>query len=144
MENLSFDGLESLFTAMPSKRNDAAFQVLLYAYLYRRKFPDNPVIPCLVFSRKSYKPDFSWHLKDQSDHTEVLEFTRYEKLFGERLKSSLEELIDPTLPFIQTSDEDFCAVCLSWNMSPVKRISHESAAGSRLECSGLAIKYLAI
>jgi len=111
MENLYFGGLESLFSAIPSKRNDAAFQVLLYAYLYRRKFPDNPVIPCLVFSRKSNKPDFSWHLKDQSDHTEVLEFTRFEKLFGEGLKSSLEKLIDPTLPFIQTSDEDFCALC---------------------------------
>jgi hypothetical protein len=72
MEKLSFNGTESLFTAAPSKRNDAALQVMLYAYLYRIKFPDTPVVPCLVFLRESFKSEFNWFLKDQSDHTIVL------------------------------------------------------------------------
>ena len=111
IEKLSFNGMESLYTSMPSKRNDAAFQVFLYAYLFQSKFPDTRIVPCLVYLRDSYKPDFSWLLKDQSDHSEVLEFTRYNEPFGEILKASLEKLVDPSEPFVQTTDEEFCSLC---------------------------------
>ncbi|MBN1416557.1 MAG: PD-(D/E)XK nuclease family protein [Bacteroidales bacterium] len=110
-EKLSFQSLESLFTALPLKRNDAVFQVFLYAYLYKHKFPDAPVIPCLAFLRDSYKPDFSWLLKDQSDRSEVLEFRSYDQPFGEHLKFMLEILFDPSKPFTQTSAEEFCGFC---------------------------------
>ncbi|MBN2274467.1 MAG: PD-(D/E)XK nuclease family protein [Bacteroidales bacterium] len=108
---LFFDGIESLFTSRPSKRNEAALQVFLYSYLYQCKFHENPVVPCLVYVRESHSHDFSWMLKDRSDRSEELSFTKYFNLFEELLKSTLENLIDPSVPFIQTDDEDYCRYC---------------------------------
>ncbi len=111
IEKLSFDGVESLFTENPSKRNEAVFQVMLYACLYRAKHAGAPVVPCLVFARKSFDPGFSWFLKDQSDRTEVLAFSRYQDVFWELLQATLERLFDPSIPFSQTADTDFCTRC---------------------------------
>jgi hypothetical protein len=117
-EKLSFRGLDALFNEIPSKRNDAAFQVFLYAWLYLRKSNDTKVLPCLLYVRNSYKADFTYYLTDQSDKTEVLSFNRYEKEFEEGLKKVLEKLFDPLVPFVQTDDEQYCILC------PYKQICH--------------------
>jgi CRISPR/Cas system-associated exonuclease Cas4 (RecB family) len=110
-ENLAFKNLESLFTALPSERNDAVFQVFLYSWIYRKNFQGTRVVPCLYYVRGSYKQGFTGFIKDQSDHTEVKDFARYEAAFEDRLVTVLETLADPSLPFIQTTDEAFCANC---------------------------------
>jgi CRISPR/Cas system-associated exonuclease Cas4 (RecB family) len=110
-ENMAFKNLESLFTALPTERNDAAFQVFLYSWLFRKKMQGARVVPCLFYVRSSYKQGFNGFLKDQSDRTEVQDFTRYESAFEDLLVSVLETLADPSVPFVQTTDEEFCARC---------------------------------
>jgi hypothetical protein len=110
-ENLSIKNLESLFTAAPSKRNDAAFQVFMYSWLFRKNVPDAHVIPCLYYVRGSYKQGFTGFINDQSDRTEVQDFARYEAAFEANTITVLETMANPSVPFMQTTDVEFCANC---------------------------------
>jgi CRISPR/Cas system-associated exonuclease Cas4 (RecB family) len=110
-ENLGFKNLESLFTALPTERNDAVFQVFLYSWLFRKNFQDAHVIPCLYYVRGSYKQGFTGFIKDQSDRAEVKDFERYEAAFEDRMLTVLETLADPSVPFVQTTDEEYCVNC---------------------------------
>jgi CRISPR/Cas system-associated exonuclease Cas4 (RecB family) len=108
----TFNGTGSLFTEIPSKRNDAAFQVFLYAFLCREKFPEARITPCLYYLRESYRSDFNLILKDQSQkNTGVHDFAAYHHPFSENLKSTLERIVNPSEPFNQTTDLKYCSLC---------------------------------
>ena len=110
-EDLSFKNLESLFTALSSERNDAVFQVFMYSWLFRKNVQGAHVIPCLYYVRGSYKQGFTGFIRDQSDRTEVKDFARYEAAFEANTITLLERMADPSLPFIQTTDAEFCTNC---------------------------------
>jgi CRISPR/Cas system-associated exonuclease Cas4 (RecB family) len=110
-ENLAFKNLDTLFTALPKERNDAAFQILLYAWLVCKNTQAAHIVPCLYYVRGSYKQGYTGFLKDQSDRSEVQEFSRYEQIFEDHLVSVLEALYNPAIPFAQTTDEEYCTLC---------------------------------
>lgn len=104
----TFNGMDSLFKEMPSKRNDAVFQVFLYSKIFMDSNPHTKTVPCLFFLRESYDNEFSIALVDKSTKTEVHDFSDYYEPFDENLKMVLSDLFSQSVPFTQTSDEEYC------------------------------------
>jgi ATP-dependent exoDNAse (exonuclease V) beta subunit len=113
-----FPDLNALFGNQPSLRNDAAFQLFLYAFLCHAKLKGEHVVPWLYIIREFHKADFNGMLKDQSAHKGTVDYNDYHASFSALLSGMLESLFDPSVPFIQTSDEEYCKHC------PYKTLCH--------------------
>ena len=59
----SFGSVQSLFDNKQRVRNDAVFQVLMYAMIYSRHNPDDIIVPSLCFVRGSHADNFSYGIQ---------------------------------------------------------------------------------
>ncbi len=59
----SFYNIPSLFEGNDKLRNDAVFQVLLYAMIYQNLNPDALIVPALCFVRGSHAENFSYNIQ---------------------------------------------------------------------------------
>jgi hypothetical protein len=113
-DELSMDSIASLFTR-EGKRNKAAFQTILYSWLYHQNETNSgPIVPMLMnrknlFKEEGLKP-FSMARQGISD------IRPYLPEFEKRLKTLLEELYNPDMLFTQTSETSNCKFCLYKNM----------------------------
>ena len=107
----SFATVESLFDAGDKLRNDAAFQVLLYACVYEKCFPGNTIIPGLYFLRNTYADDFSCSLLFGSKNEVLENYELVKHEFEALLKANISRLFDMREPFIQTANLQVCRLC---------------------------------
>jgi CRISPR/Cas system-associated exonuclease Cas4 (RecB family) len=113
-DKLSFDTISSLF-ARDENRNKAAFQTLLYALLYKRRFMNNgkalnyKVVPGLINRMNLFDEEFSFGLKLAGEQIGDVEPVLPE--FEARLKEVFNELFNPEIPFDQTNDVLNCKNC---------------------------------
>ncbi len=114
-EKLRFRDIEDLFSRGNDKRNNAAFQILLYCWIYETENQDgNKIVPDLYFVKKLYEEPFSTRIEklNQSKKYEpIQEFKPEETAFLSNLKQILEEMFDPEIPFSQTDNEKICSYC---------------------------------
>ncbi|MCK6617592.1 MAG: PD-(D/E)XK nuclease family protein [Cyclobacteriaceae bacterium] len=109
-DDLSFTSVESLF-AREGKRNKAAFQTLLYAWLYLKAAnqPDLRVVPGLMNATMLFGEDkeFGLRMNNQllSDARTIL------PEFEAHLKALLQELFNPEVAFDQTPEVKNCERC---------------------------------
>jgi ATP-dependent helicase/DNAse subunit B len=108
-ENDKFLSVESLFDGSEKLRNDAAFQVLLYSYVYHRIHPEETIVPGLFFLRRSHALDFSSSIT--MGKTVIDDFAVIEAEFEERLKAGLATLFNLNVPFSQTTNLKACKFC---------------------------------
>jgi hypothetical protein len=107
-----FESIESLFRRDP-KRNKAAFQAMLYAWVYAQRnatrSPEVKIQPGLINRKEIFKDDFEYGLylgKHRIDDA-----TPYLPEFEKHLLTLLHELFNPTVPFDQTDDLKVCGFC---------------------------------
>jgi PD-(D/E)XK nuclease superfamily len=118
-DELAFDSIESLF-AREGKRNKAAFQTILYAWLYQqnKNVKGEPLInfitPVLMNRKTLFGKEGLKNFK--MNKQELSDVTPYLPEFAERLQVLLKELYDPSIPFTQTAEEMNCKFCLFKNM----------------------------
>lgn len=112
-DELIVEGVPSLF-ARDAKRNKAAFQTMLYAYLFwkKNKVLGAQVLPGLMNRRNLFEAGFSFgHPIKGQGKSKLAEdpnhFVEFEKL----LQATLIELFDPDRPFDQTSNLKNCQYC---------------------------------
>jgi CRISPR/Cas system-associated exonuclease Cas4 (RecB family) len=105
-----FDNVESLFDAGDKLRNDAVFQVLLYAYVYNIHHPGETIVPGLYFLRQSYQPEFSHFILMGSKKEGLINFELVKEEFTGLLRESLERLFGEE-PFLQTTNLRVCRYC---------------------------------
>jgi CRISPR/Cas system-associated exonuclease Cas4 (RecB family) len=107
-----FEDIPSLFKR-DQKRNKAAFQAMLYAWVYAQRNAGQSgevkIQPGLINRKEIFKDDFEYGLylgKHRLDDVTSLlpEFDRH-------LQTLLNELFDPTQPFDQTDDLKVCSFC---------------------------------
>jgi len=116
-DSLEFKTIDSLFDG-EGTRNKAAFQTLLYAWLYTKAHPEelSRIIPGLMNSKNLFSDSLVFGLmmdrKHLTDAAEVL------PEFEQKLKALLEELFNPKETFHQTSNVKACEYC------PYKRICY--------------------
>jgi CRISPR/Cas system-associated exonuclease Cas4 (RecB family) len=114
-EKLRFRDIEDLFSGGNDKRNNAAFQILLYCWIYEAENQEgHKLVPDLYFVKKLYEESFSTRIEklNQSKKYEpIQEFKPEETAFLSNLKQILEEMFDPEIPFSQTDNEKICSYC---------------------------------
>lgn len=110
---LDFASLDSLFDRN-GKRNKAAFQTLLYAWLYmrsagRRLEGKVRVVPGLINRINVFDDDFSFGLRLGKHH--VRDVTDMFPVFEEKLRELFVDMFDPKQPFDQTPHTETCRYC---------------------------------
>ena len=109
--------IASLFEPHAPQRNQAAFQTLFYAWLFRqgRSFAGHTVVPGTISTRLSFEKKFDTHfLLKQADtpgHLPIKDIAPYQRAFEEGLRTVLQELLAPETPFTQTEDLAQCTTC---------------------------------
>ena len=113
-DDLSFESVESLF-ARDKGRNKAAFQTLLYAFVYvlRNGKANDRITPGLMNRRNLFAGNFefghkmgTWPKAVRIDDARPLLVE-----FGSRLQDLVEEMFDPAVPFQQTPEPKTCMWC---------------------------------
>jgi hypothetical protein len=107
----TFSTVESLFNAGERLRNEAVFQVLLYAHIYDALHPGNIIIPGLYFIRDSHSSGFSFGIKQGSVKQILSNYTSVKQEFESLLQFHLSRLFDIREPFAQTDNLKICAYC---------------------------------
>ncbi len=104
--------IASLFEENP-KRAKYVFQTLFYAYTLFNKDEKYDLAPALFYTRQCANPDYSPYitLGEKSEKTELLCYKDVHEEFEKGLRSLLEEIFDPKLPFRATTDPRHCEKC---------------------------------
>lgn len=103
-------GIAGLFSEERNHRNNVAFQMLMYSYIYSKTDSLNYDVSPNVFPvRNLYKPDFNTMLK--IDKQAVNKFKLYEQEFLENLNQLLNTIFDFESNFEQTEDLKNCEYC---------------------------------
>ena len=104
------NSIASLFDRDDKRRNKAAMQAMLYAFLYEpRATPNEKITPGLVNAKELFAEHFDPRLilgKHPID-----DYQPYAAEFTQALTGLLSELYDPTVPFTQTDDLKKCDYC---------------------------------
>jgi hypothetical protein len=107
----SFSDVASLFNNGDQARNDAAFQVLVYAMAYGKATDNASITPSLCFVRGSHAPDFAFAVKYGEKKQVLTDYRDVQAGFEELLTQALETLFDPSIPFTQTTRRETCRLC---------------------------------
>jgi len=107
----SFSTVESLFEGEEKNRNDAVFQVLMYAMVYHKLNPGSSILPALCFVRGSHAENFSYHIQYGEKKKSLESFHEIENEFENLLRLKLARLFDPGEPFTQTKNRLICQTC---------------------------------
>jgi len=109
-DKLDFESVASLFRR-DSKRNKAAFQTLLYAQLYKANsfHTSSKIVPGLINRMNLFDKEFKFGFKVGKSFMEDIDPLLPE--FDANLKTLLEELFNPDVPFDQTTDLELCRFC---------------------------------
>ena len=107
----AFDTISSLFDRNDKKRNKAAFQAILYAWVYNKKRHDEGqrIQPGLVNRKEIFKEGFEFGLFMNRQRLEnVIPLL---PAFEDKLVELLTELFNPSITFDQTEDLNMCKYC---------------------------------
>lgn len=117
------DDIRSLFDRSDKKRNKAAMQVLYYALMFRKAYPemDYPITPGIFNSRELFSQEFDVKLKmlnEKGRYSQIWDARPLLADFESELSGLLREIFDPSVDFDQTDDVKKCRWC------PYKGICH--------------------
>jgi hypothetical protein len=111
-DKLPFESMDSFFSR-DGKRNKAAFQTVLYAWMFYEKKKDTIAIsqltPGLINRENLFKEPFKFAF--EMDRKSLLDVRPYLPDFEGGLKRLLAELFDESIPFAQTKEEKVCTYC---------------------------------
>jgi hypothetical protein len=107
----SFGTVSGLFDGSEKMRNDAVFQVLLYAMIYQRLIPDGIIVPALCFVRGSHSENFSYSIQYGEKKKKLEDYSEVKKEFEELIHFHLARLFNPDEPFTHTENVKICQNC---------------------------------
>ena len=115
-DNKTFPDVESLFDREHKSRNKAAMQTMFYGLIYQATNPSNtlPLKPAIFNLREMFGDDFNPYLQQKLPYKtgiEVDDYRQFEEDYRAGLKSLLEDIYNPEVPFDQTDDLKKCGYC---------------------------------
>ena len=108
---LSFGSVDDLFDILAKKRNKAAFQTLVYGYIWDKLHPESEAIYPGIYALKNIFKDDSIRLQCKANGNADVNYQDVKNEFEPLLTSLVEEIFDQDKPFIQTSVEEHCQYC---------------------------------
>lgn len=117
MDDRRIESIAALFDRHTPQRNPAAFQTLFYAWLFKQRplGSGHKIVPGIISTRLSFEKNFDTHflLKQAGtqDYVPIKDIDPYQSTFETGLRSALEELLSPEVPFTQTEDLTQCTTC---------------------------------
>ncbi len=111
-----FTTVESLFDKEAKDRAKAVMQVFMYGWMYSRLPEGNakPVQPVIYYMRTLFEQAFDpviYQSVARGQSTPVTDFAMYAADYERALQGCLDELFDPSIPFVQTTEEKVCGWC---------------------------------
>lgn len=108
----SFTDIEALF--QPDKdRMPYIVQILLYALAEQQKYPQQNIMPAILYIHQAAKEDYQPDIKmgaSGKQHS-ITNISEIASSFQEALERSLAELFDVSIPFSQTKNNNSCQYC---------------------------------
>ncbi len=122
--------IASLFVRGDISRNKAAFQAFFYAWLFLQQglahiaattsrasgSVASRVVPGLINTRQVFSEcfdtQFFFPFSERLNSIHLENIAPHQEEWEQRLRQTLTELLDPTIPFTQVADEQFCTSCL--------------------------------
>ena len=98
----------SLFDINNKKPNIAVFQALLYALFWTERYHDE-VMPSLYFAKAMRENGYDNHITIGKET--IYRFSSIAQEYKENLKSCLETLFSPSVPFSKTKNRRICEYC---------------------------------
>ncbi|HLP05273.1 MAG TPA: PD-(D/E)XK nuclease family protein, partial [Paludibacter sp.] len=111
---LEFKSLPEVFEHNKENRQKFVLQTFLYALFYKKNAGDRKIIPGIYYLRNLFDDSFDTELRhkpDRSINQPVTDFSIFEEEFCSHLTSCLEEIFDPSIPFVQTENSKACQYC---------------------------------
>jgi ATP-dependent helicase/nuclease subunit B len=113
-DELQYSSLAEIFDGASDKQNKALIQTLFYTYVYEQSRGITDMEPNLYLIRKMRKEGTLFSFSEgrgkkvqlQAEHLGSLK-----KDFSRLLREKLEELFNPEIPFIHTTQTDNCTYC---------------------------------
>ena len=107
----NFNSVAGLFDREAKKRNKAAFQTLVYGYIWDQKYPGSDgIFPGIYGLKKIFKDESNRLINKETGGNEV-DYLEIKDQFEPLLQSLLEEIFNPEVPFTQTTVEENCQYC---------------------------------
>ncbi len=105
----ALDSIAELFDLTAKKRNKAAFQTLIYCYVWDKMFPGyGSIYPGIYGLKEIFKEQqIRLILKGRGE----VNFQEVKVEFEQQLIHLLEEIFNPEIPFSQTTVEEHCQYC---------------------------------
>lgn len=112
-DELVYSSLHDIFDADSGKQNKALVQTLFYTYVYEQAKGLTGMEPNLYLIRKMRKEGTLFYSSESRKrvHLQVEHLANQKAEFIVLLKSKLEELFNPGLPFTHTTQKDNCKYC---------------------------------
>ncbi|MFI3279693.1 MAG: PD-(D/E)XK nuclease family protein [Rikenellaceae bacterium] len=110
-QHLEFKSIDALFNGAGKERQGHIIQTLTYSMLLRNSLGVE-VVPSLYYVRFMHNPTYSPLLVDKSEAEPIATYAAKSEAFEEHLTEKLSELLDRTIPFRQTEDQEgTCTYC---------------------------------
>jgi hypothetical protein len=115
-DNKTFPDIPSLFDRENKSRNKAAMQTMFYGLIYQATNSTNtlPLKPAIFNLREMFGDKFNPYLQQKlprKEGIEVNDYREFEEEYKIGLKSLLEDIYNPQIPFDQTEDLNKCEYC---------------------------------
>jgi len=111
---LDFKNLDEVFEHNKENRPKFVLQTFLYGIFYKDQALGKTITPGIYYMRDVFKDDFDTELHSKPErgiNETVTDFSMYEDEFRTHLTTSLEEIFNPDMPFIQTENTKICQYC---------------------------------
>jgi hypothetical protein len=110
---LDFKTIPSLFDPADEKRQSAIMQVFMYAWMHGADTPDTstPLQPVVYYVRELFSPAFDPVIYIGKEKNPVTDFIPHRDEFENHLRTCLDRLFHPAIPFTQTVRSRTCTWC---------------------------------
>jgi hypothetical protein len=109
-KSLDVKTIESLFDPADEKRPPAIMQVFMYAWMYGETEGIVPLQPAVYYMRDLFG-EFDPTICIGKEKEPVTDFTPYRRAFEDRLRTSLDTLFRPDIPFTRAPFAKTCSYC---------------------------------
>lgn len=106
-----FRNVAALFDNGDQARNDAVFQVFVYAMVFGKVTGEASIMPSLCFVRGSHADDFAYSIRFGEKKQSLQDYMEVKEEFETLLMDTLTTLFDSRIPFVQTTRSLTCQNC---------------------------------